>query len=221
MISPNKIIGSLVYRTREAINKNWKVMEKIGGYYYCPNCLVDGHFWLWHYTGTNNEISNILLKIGTHPNGSYVKFPSFLSFQPVRQQKNGNDVTVNYNLAIVGSVNRNWTTEEREHQVFEKLLRPVYEEFMKQVQACKYFKKGYGMPAHTYYEIFTTGEASGEIIKRYGDCIDAIEIHNLILELNTNLCTSDLIQIERENDLASSGAINLLNLKPNVRTNKK
>lgn len=221
MISPNKMIGSLVFRTREALNKNEAFISKMKSYYYSQNCFVNDQFLLWHYPGTNNEISNALLEIGKHPNGSRIKFPSFLNFQPVRQEKQGSDTTIHYNLAIVGSVKSEWLTEQRENEVFEKILRPVYEEFMRQLQGSRYLKNGYGLPGHTYYEIFTTGESSGEIIKRYGDNIDAIEIHNLVVDLKTRLCKSDLETIELENAAVTANIKEILNYKKNDRTNKK
>lgn len=221
MISPNKIIGSIVYRTRIALNKNNTFKSNLQGYYYNPNCLVKDEFSLWHYPGTNNEISNALLLISKHPNGSRVKFPAILNFQPIRQEKHENSITIYYNIAIVGSVKREWTTEQRETQVFDKLLRPIYEEFIRQLQSSGYFITGYGLPSHTYYEIFTTGNASGEIIERYGDCIDAIELHNLALQLNTNLCNREIKRIDEENASVTENISKLLNLKQNDRTNKK
>ena len=213
MISPNKLIGSLVFRTRNALDWNKEFKDNLLSYPYSKNCLVNNHFLLWHYPGTNNEISNALLEIGKHPNGARLKFPSFLNFQPIRQENRGNEVTIFYNIAIVGTVKSTWMTEKREHEVFEKVLRPVYEEFIRQIQACRYFKTDYGKPDHTYYEIFTTGESAGEIIKRYGDNIDAIEIHGMALKLNKNLCKSDFLTIERENAAVTSGIKGILNFR--------
>lgn len=199
MISPNKIIGSLVFRTREALNKNHEFLSNILGYAYGDNFLVKGKFSLWHYPGTGNEISNELLSIGKHPQGIRVKFPSILNFQPIRQDKIGDSVDINYNIAIVCLVNNIWTTQKREEEVFEHILRPIYEEFIRQIQLCNYFILDYGIPPHTYYEIFTTGDSVGDMIRKYGDCIDAIELHGLKLHLNTRLCKSDIALIEDEN----------------------
>ena len=212
MISPNKIIGSIVYRTRESLNRDSDFIGKLGSYYYSRNCYVKNSFTLWHYPGTNNEISNILLEIGQHRNGSYLKFPAILNFQPVRQEKRGNSTTLFYNLAIVGSVNPKWTTEQREHEVFEKLLRPIYSSFMNEIQRCGYFNFGYGLPSHSYYEVFTTGDATGGIIEKYGDAIDAIEIHNLSLEVK-QICNRDIAKIDNENSNVTQIALDLLKLK--------
>ena len=50
-VSPNTIIGSLVWRTREALNRNAAFLDALAGYYYAPNCLVDGKFGFWHFPG--------------------------------------------------------------------------------------------------------------------------------------------------------------------------
>lgn len=113
-VSPNTIIGSLVWRTREALNRNAAFLDALAGYYYAPNCLVDGKFGFWHFPGTQAEISAVLLKLGEAVNGSMLKFPAVLNFQSIRQQRKGDAVTLNYNLAIAGSVKSTWTTRERE-----------------------------------------------------------------------------------------------------------
>ena len=209
MISPNKIIGSLVYRTRVALNNNDAFKTALLNYAYHSNCLVDGDFLLWHYPGTPNEISTVLLKIGEHYAGNYLKFPAMLNFQTIKQDK-GEDTVIHYNLAIVGSVLSTWTTEQREVEIFDNLLRPIYEEFMNQVKSCKWFKTGYGMPPHAYYEIFTTGKNSGEIQNKYGDYIDAIELHDLALTVNSGLCNKHFETIEAENKLVTSDINKLL-----------
>ena len=199
MISPNSIIGALVYRTRQALGSDPHFLEALSSYYYASNCLVDGKFLLWHFPGTQPEISSVLLKLGQHPNGGRLKFPSVLNFQSIRQNKKGLDTTIYFNLAIVGSVLREWTTQTREIEVFVKVLRPIYEEFMRQVVSCGYFRIGYGNPSHQYYEVFTTGGNQSKIMSMYGDHIDAIEIHDLELTLASNLCDRDFRQIEQDN----------------------
>lgn len=211
MISPNAIMGMLVYRTREALNGNEAFIASLGKYAYYENCYVDGQFLFWHYPGTKNEISNALLTIGEHPNGARAKFPAMLNYQPVKQKKNGLSTTLYYNLAIAGSVLSDWTTEERDVQVFEPLLRPVYAEFIRQVTACGYFKMDYGYPAHNYYEVFTTGKNMTDLEAMYGDHIDAIELHSLELTLRSNLCAKDLARIADDNAKVTKDINKILN----------
>ena len=190
-VSPNTIIGSLVWRTREALNRNAAFLDALAGYYYAPNCLVDGKFGFWHFPGTQAEISAVLLKLGEAVNGSMLKFPAVLNFQSIRQQRKGDAVTLNYNLAIAGSVKSTWTTREREAELFERVLRPVYDEFMRQAALSGYFLTDYGLPPHDYYEVFTTGGNAAQIKDLYGEHVDAIELHNLSLVLKP-LCRRQL-----------------------------
>lgn len=207
MISANAIIGSLVYRTREALNKNEKFMRNIQRYSFVDNCVVNGKLNLWHYPGTMNEIADVLLQLGKHRKGGYVKFPSVLNFQNIKQEKGGETI-LHYNLAIVGSVRSEWLTEERESQTFDLVLRPVYDEFLKQISMSGYFNIDYGTPPHTCYEVFTTGDSNGVMLERYGDNIDAIELHDLRLELKPSLC--NVSTINSENKLVLKGFENLL-----------
>lgn len=201
----------LVYRTREALNANPSFLENLKQYVYYQNCYVNDKFLFWHYPGTDNEISNVLLEIGKNKNGARLKFPAILNYQSIRQQRDGLDATIYYNLAIAGSIRSDWTTEQREVQVFDKLLRPIYAEFMRQISRCGYFKIGYGYPPHTYYEVFTTGKNATDLAIRYGDHIDAIELHNLELTVKYNLCYKDAEKIESDNSNVTKDINEILN----------
>lgn len=210
-MSPTRIIGSLVYRTRGALNQNAKFKAALAEYYFSPNCLVDDRFHLWHYPGTHSEISRVLTEIGGHHNGGLVKLPAFLDFHPIRQVVNNGQTTIYYSLAIAASTNSKWLTEKRETQVFDRLLRPIYDEFIQQIDKCGYFRKDYGAPPHTKYEVFTTGNNQGVIVDRYGEHIDAIELHNLQLTLKNSLCSKDFERIETENESVTTGIEEILN----------
>lgn len=211
IVSQIKIIGALIYRTREALNEDKSFIERLSLYEFAPNCIVDGKINLWHYPGTPNEISNALTKIGEHPAGGLLKFPSFFNYQTVKQFKAGKRVTINYNIAIVAPVVNEWLTEQRESEVFDRLLRPIYEEFIRQVVKSGWFNTELPYPSHNYYEVFTTGGNQGILLERYGVHIDAIELHNISLTLRTNLCEKDLKTIEEQNKLVTEGFKEILN----------
>lgn len=204
IISPNKIMGSLVYRTREALNTNMRFINKAKEYEFAPDCFIGDKFSFWHYPGTQNEISTALISHNRISEGRKLKFPSLFNFQPIRQRRDGDSITVYYNLAFVAPVVSKWFTEEREREVFDPILRPVYETFMDQVNKSGYFIRDYGMyPPHNYLEVFTTGENGGELVNRYSEHIDAIEIHDMGLLLRK--CYPDDVwkQIEKENSLVT------------------
>jgi hypothetical protein len=213
MISPNKLIGSVVLRTMDALNKDAVFLEGVKVYEFWPSCLKDGQLHLWHYPGTPNEISNILVQVGKLLEGASLKFPAVLDYHPIRQRITmlGNRPVnmVHYNLAIIAPVRSNWTTEEREKYVFEPLLRPIYEEFVRQVKSSPAFYVGYAIP-HDYYEVFTTGSSAQTVLQRYGDYIDAIELHNLALTIRPSLCSRDLEKLYEENDWVTDNIDNIL-----------
>jgi hypothetical protein len=132
--------------------------------------------------------------LNKHRNGYLLKFPSIFNFQSVKQER-GSETTLHYNLAIVAPVRSEWLTQERDEQTFELVLRPIYEEFLRQITLSGYFNLDYGTPPHTCYEVFTTGDNSGIMLERYGDNMDAIELHDLRLELR-NSCQKETIKRE-------------------------
>lgn len=215
MISPNKLIGSAVFRTMEALNGNTTFIEGARQYEFWPNCFKDGKLHLWHYPGTPNEIANILVQVGKLLDGASLKFPAVLSYHPIRQDKgvpvdNHRYVDiVRYNLAIISPVRSNWTTEEREHYLFEPLLRPIYEAFIRQIKTSPAFHVDYGL-RHDYYEVFTTGRSAETVHKLYGDYIDAIELHDLSLTLRPSLCNAVIERMYEENDLVTDNIETLL-----------
>lgn len=204
MISANKIIGSLVYRTREELRKDKTFLAALeDDYTFAPNCFFQGLFNFWHFPGTHNEIGKVLIDFNKHPEDAKLKYPSLFNFQNIRQIRDGQRTTLFYNLAFVAKVKAGWLTEQREKEVFETLLRPIYKKFMEQIRKCGYFNIGFSdYPPHEYWEVFTTGSNQGELLKRYGDHIDAIEVHNLSLVLK-DLCDSRLQRIDYENDLVT------------------
>jgi hypothetical protein len=197
MIAANRITGSLVYRTREALRGNTAFLEKLKGYEYYPSCFSpEGRFNLWHYPGTHGEISSYFLRIPD----SRLKFPALLSFNPVKETVKARQVTYIFNLAFVAPVHPEWCTETREAEVFDRLLVPVYTEYMHQVKMSGYFDTTYGDVPHTRFKIFTTGKAKDGIVDSYGDHIDALEIHALELKAKACYPAETVIRMNEENN---------------------
>lgn len=193
----NRVMGSLVYRTRKALRQDGAFLSALEAYRFYPTCFSEeGRFNLWHYPGTHGEISAAFLSI---PDGR-LKFPALLNFNPIREEVGARNVTCTFNLAFAAPTFSEWCTEEREAQVFEKLLVPVYVEFMFQVARSGYFDTGYGDLPHTRYRIFTTGRENGGIIDSYGDYIDALEVRDLALKFKTCLPARVMERINEENN---------------------
>lgn len=211
MMSNNEIIGSLVYQTRQALNKDTSFLNKASAYCYAPDFIIDNKISFWHYPGTHNEISNTLVKLTEYSKGARLKFPSLLSFHPIREVISTDYTTIYLNLAFIAPVKNDWTTQRRDIEVFDKILRPIYLKFIGVVKSSRYFTLKYGEIPHTKYEVFTTGNNQGVLIDRYGDYIDAIEIHNLALQLKNCYLPETEKKIKEENRSVTADINDLLN----------
>jgi hypothetical protein len=198
MISPNKIMGSILYRTREALRNDKEFNEGLKYYPFYKNLINDkGEFILWHRPGTQNR--DLI--------GKNMRFVSVFNFQTIDQSINilSSHREATYNLAFVTPVFSEWGTSRREKEVFDTVLRPVVEEFLFQV-------KTYTGPVSMLdkdqnsikmLEVFTTGENQGVLLEKYGLYIDAIEIHGLKLQIR-NPCGADKEKIGFESNLINS-----------------
>lgn len=201
--STNRLVGAAVYRTRKALNANAAFMKAVAGYEFASNCLYDDAFHMWHFPGTHAEISGVMHQLSKTIEGNKKKFPCVMNFLPVAETvtnpgRGGNLIQIRLNLAICAITSSEWGSQMRELRVFDTVLRPMYGEFIRQISRLPYIQHGYGMPAHTKYEIFTTGASKGQIIDRYDEHIDAIEIVNLLLTLNPALCDKYYAQMAEE-----------------------
>lgn len=208
-ISPNEMIGSLVYRTQEALNQNKSFIENLKTYYFAQNCLINESFKLWHFPASKPEIENALTKITQNENEEYVKLPAILNFQSILQHKKGKDSTIIYNIAIAGSALKDWKTYDREKEIFNKILRPIHAELINQIITSGWFQLDYNSPAYDYYEVFTS---NGNVAKigSYGECIDAIELCNLTLKCK-ELTLNQIENITTEYNLVTQNIENIIN----------
>jgi hypothetical protein len=204
--SANRLVGSVVYRARKALNANRAFMAALAEYKYRPNSLHDGVFNLSHWVGTHMEIADVIKELGKTIAGSKVKFPCVMNFLPVVETvinpSHGGTLTqIQLNLAICALTDKGWKTPMRELKVFDTILRPVYDELIRQFATSPYLQHGYGQPQHTKMEIYTTGPNAGQVKDRYGDHMDALEIHNLTLTLNPSLCDKHYAQMADESNM--------------------
>ena len=201
MISPNNLIGSLVYRTREALNKNNAFLEKIKAYRFYDLVSDGGKVQLWHYPGTPEEISDTFLQMQDIKSSKY-KYPAVFNYQNIRQQYGVQQGCINlfFNIAFVVPTHKDWQTPTREKLVFDMILRDIYREFMNQIRRCRFIQTPMGDIPHDRYDVFTTGESADKALQRlYCDLIDAIQIINLRLKV-LDICDRDLALIEEESN---------------------
>jgi hypothetical protein len=184
-MTPNEIIGSLVYRTNCALNKNQRFLDALKAYYYYPAVSNDDGLHLWHFPGTSQEISDIFQALSKDTAiGSQLKFPGVLNFQGVLQEHRSEFTVLRYNLAIIAPVLSDWTTQQREEQVYKLLLQPIEDEFIRQIGLFPHFKRPLGPFPYRSIYIPTTGKALNSMMKvQYGDFLDAIEFPNLSINM--------------------------------------
>lgn len=198
MISHIKLMGSLVYRTRQTLNNDSVFMQNIRKYKFADECMIDNKMQLWHLSGTPDELFEWMVAVKGNKN----RFPAVLNFQPVRQDY-GKETRFHYTLAIVTPTNREWTTGQREGYTFDLVLRPIYTELIRQIDQCGHFKLGFGDIPHFIQEVYTTGSRADELIKgRFAELVDGLEIQNLTLTLNS-LCPKEIETIVSENLLVT------------------
>jgi len=206
MISPIDIIGSLVYRTREALNKNTAFLEKIKEYRYYYLVSDNENVQLWHYPGTPEEISDKYLQM-QNLETSFLKYPAVFNYQNILEQTG---VTQGYrdvffNLAFVAPTNKDWGSFTRKDRVFYSILYDIYEEFLNQILRFNFKRRGTIMLntvaeiPHKKYDVYTTGKSVTEIMEyRYCDYMDVIQIINLRLKIATYICDGDVESIKEE-----------------------
>jgi len=214
IVTPNEIIGSLIYRTTQALNNNTRFIDDIKKYKFWPSLVNEDRLHLWHFPGTQQEVSQVFQTLGKDSmNGSKLKFPAILNFQGVvEEHKFTSGITLNrYNLAIVSPVLSDWTTQQREEQVYKLVLRPIEEELIRQIESCEYLSTPIGRFPYISSYIPTTGKALNSIMKiQYGDFMDAIEMPNFTLRVIDNVCASMSSKIIEESKKVTDEIKNLI-----------
>lgn len=148
---------------------------------------------LYCYSGTQDEISNLLMDLSK--NGNQSKYPAIFNILPARQVVSGNKRDFYNTICIVSPVRPDAKSEEREKEEFETIIRPIYDEFMKQVFNADFLTiTEYGIPEHTYYDNYAVANEQSVILEKYGEYISAIEIHNLKLTIDSNICENTIKQ---------------------------
>jgi hypothetical protein len=211
-MTANEIIGSLVYRTNKALNGNQKFLDAIKEYHYYPTVANDNGLHLWHFPGTNQEISQVFQLLSKDAiRGGKLKFPGLLNFQSVIQEHGREATVMRYNLAIVAPVWSEWTTQQREEQVYKLVLKPIEDEFINQVERFPHFQTPMGKFPYTSLYVPTTGRALNSIMKiQYGDFLDAVELPNLSIKVSETCSSMSRIIVE-ESKKVTDEIKNLLN----------
>jgi hypothetical protein len=211
--TPNEIIGSLVYRTAQALSNNALFMKEIKKHRFYPTLVNDNKLHLWNYPGTMQEISQTFMYLSKDSVlGGKLKFPAVLNYQGVfvRHESRPGVTTMMYNLAIVSPVLSDWTTQQREEQTYKLVLKPIEDEFIRQIEEHQYFQLPLGKFSYGSAYVPTTGDALNSTMKmKYGDFIDAIEFPGLSISVMSNICESECMKIHEESEKVTDEIKNL------------
>lgn len=140
--------------------------------------------------GDWDYIANQLVLWGTGTQASK-KYPIICLRSPVNETREGRETRVNLDIAILVNTLKNYTNEQREVESFQKVLRPIYEDFMKRLNKHKNVESAYsGYHPHTYTENYRYGRLGlhGGDDKKFKDFVDAIEIGSLSLTIKNLNC---------------------------------
>lgn len=172
MKSINEIFRDIVRDTSKEYGKNVSYM-----------------FGDWEY------IAGELTKWSESQKTSKLKFPIICLYSPYMEDRTKKDPEALLNFLILVNTSKEYTNEDREKISFEKVLRPIYNLFIKKIGSCSLLKNNYNdIIPHQYTENYRYGrkgvEANGVPFK---DFIDAIEIKNLSITIKNIKCYGDRI----------------------------
>lgn len=229
MISHVDIMGALIYRTREALNKRPQgqpyskfysdMVDKYPYYRVCfdntnPNSSegIDT-MHLWHFPETPDAIKEAFDIMGKKSGGDnmQIKYPCVFNFQSIVEtygvQSDGL-VQIQYELAIVTPVLSNWTSEQRDRMAHRYVLEPIHDELIKQIKKCGWFQIPLTGVNYKRMKVFTTGQSIRQATQvQFGDYVDYIQLSELRLNLKQIFCEAEIEQIQREAELVTDSIL--------------
>ena len=140
--------------------------------------------------GDSAYIREYLLSLKKSSNTAAYRFPVIGLYSPFDERKNNGVVSASVNLILAVNTLVGYTNEQRMEVSFEKVLRPLYSEFLKALEGSKSFNVPYKGFDHTYVENFSFGKRGALDVdgKEIDEKIDVIEIKNLDLTLKPFDC---------------------------------
>lgn len=143
--------------------------------------------------GDWDYIASELTKWNNSPVTSALKFPIICMYSPYEEIRSEKNPSVSLDFLILVNTSKDYSNEDRESISFEKVLRPIYDIFIKKtVKSPDLIDKYNGVVPHRYVENYRYGrkgvEANGQ---KFSDFIDAIEIKDLNITIKNIKCYVD------------------------------
>lgn len=170
MNSINEIFRDIVTNTSKEYGKNVSYM-----------------FGDWEY------IAGELTKWSESQKTSKLKFPIICLYSPYMEDRTKNNPAASLDFLILVNTSKEYINEDREKISFEKVLRPIYNIFIKKIGTCPFLEKNYNnIVPHQYTENYRYGRKGVETKDvPFKDFIDAIEIKNLSITIKNIKCYGD------------------------------
>lgn len=188
--SINQIVEEVFEATKSRLLDDQEFLALFEEYPFAEHIRVanNGNFNLYFYPATIDEIKRQYALL-THKTGSQFKykFPAILLVLDAPVEFGDENPKATIDLAFITQSNAEWPSYDKDVKVFKTVLRPIVDEFLKQLRKSKYVIRPTKGFKYTYVERFNT---SADLVKQsvqlYGASIDAIELIQLQLNL-TNL----------------------------------
>lgn len=190
MKSVNSILQEVVQVTKQVLLNSESFVNKFDKYPFANNIRVanDGELALHFYPTTINEVKRQFAML-TNITGSQFKFkfPSILLVLDTPVVFGDEAPKAVVDISIVTQSNAEWPSYDRDLKVFEPVLRPIADEFLRQLAKSKNVTRPANGFKYTYIERYNTSvDLMKESVQLYGASVDAIELIQLQIPL-TNL----------------------------------
>ena len=172
MINVVDVIGRIVGKTSNAVEK--RIGKRV---FYQYGNIVELDEILQSYSNSTKEFRE-------------QKYPAIFLLTDFRERRNSNpdyETEAFLQLLIVESSVKDYRTADRYEKVFNTVLHPIYEAFIKQLgNDSQILKQKYGLIPHDFINRslisgFTLRTQSGATRNLFSDFVDAVEINNLNL----------------------------------------
>lgn len=149
---------------------------------------------IYYLHGHPLDIVSVLQKKVESPDAKDKRFPLIALFQDFRESIGkvpGYYSEVSLNLAIITISRQEYDSAQRYTNILKPVLYPIYYELLKQVELSTAFTMTqYEAPEHDKYDRLYWGKQGlyGNSGNTFNDYVDAIEIQNLKLRVNSINC---------------------------------
>ena len=145
--------------------------------------------------GSLDEIGKRLQENTANINQRQQQYPVFLLMLDITIERGKSalyGVANNMNVIIANHTKESYTSQQRDEKNFDNILRPLYYEFLRQIQKHPAFSQYTERQIpHSMTERYFWG-IDNDTKNKLGKYIDAIDITNLSLNINWNYCLTPI-----------------------------